>query len=55
VDLMMAVSAALILTVGLTGWGARASLVAMVVLLLAPVGAGLTVWARNADSAPELG
>jgi low temperature requirement protein LtrA len=55
VDLMMAVSAALILAVGLTGWGARASLVAMVVLLLAPVGAGLTVWARNADPAPELG
>jgi multisubunit Na+/H+ antiporter MnhG subunit len=51
----MAVSAALIVAVGLTGWGAKAILGAMVVLLLVPVGAGLTVWARRANPAPELG
>jgi low temperature requirement protein LtrA len=56
VNLTMAVSAALILAVGLTGWGARASLGAMVVLLLVPVWAGLTVWARGAAaSMPEPG
>jgi hypothetical protein len=55
VNLTMPVSAALIVAVGLTGWGAKASLGAMAVLLLVPVGAGLTVWARREDPAPEPG
>jgi hypothetical protein len=40
------VSAVLIVAVGLSGWGAKATLLAMVVLLLFPVYAGLKVWAR---------
>ena len=42
-------SAALILGVGLTGWGAKGSLTAMVVLLLAPVVTGLTVWLKHTE------
>jgi hypothetical protein len=37
----------LILAVGLSGWGAKASLSAMVALLLVPIVAGLRVWART--------
>jgi low temperature requirement protein LtrA len=48
-EVAMLGSALLSLGVGLTGWGAKASLSAMVVLLLAPVGAGLTVWLRHTD------
>ena len=43
-------SGVLSLAVGLTDWGAKASLTAMVVLLLAPVGAGLYVWIRFTDA-----
>jgi len=39
-------SVALIMGVGLTSWDAKASLIAMVALLLLPVIAGLRVWAR---------
>jgi len=39
-------SAALILVVGLTSWGAKSTLIAMVALLLFPVWAALRVWAR---------
>jgi low temperature requirement protein LtrA len=42
-------SVVLSLGVGLTDWGAKASLTALVLLLLAPVGAGLIVWLRNTD------
>jgi low temperature requirement protein LtrA len=45
----MLVSAALTLGVGLTDWGAKASLTAMVLLLLLPVAAGLLVWLRRTD------
>jgi hypothetical protein len=43
------VTALLILVVGLTGWGAKASLTSMVTLLLAPVAAGLVVWLKHSD------
>jgi low temperature requirement protein LtrA len=43
-------SVALSLGVGLTDWGAKGSLTALVVLLLAPVGASLVVWLRHTDS-----
>jgi low temperature requirement protein LtrA len=43
-------SVALSLGVGLTDWGAKASLTALVVLLLAPVGASLVVWLRHTDA-----
>lgn len=46
---VMLVSILLSLGVGLTDWGAKASLTAMVVLLLAPVAAGLVVWLRHTD------
>jgi hypothetical protein len=42
-------SAVLSLGVGLTDWGAKASLTALVVLLLAPVAAGLVLWLRHTD------
>jgi low temperature requirement protein LtrA len=47
VDLVMLISAVLVIGVGLTGWGAKASLLAMVVLLLIPVGMGMWVWRRS--------
>ena len=37
------------LGVGLTDWGAKASLTSMVVLLLVPVAFGLVVWLRHTD------
>jgi low temperature requirement protein LtrA len=40
------ISVVLILAVGLTAWGAKATLLAMAALLLFPVYAGLKVWAR---------
>jgi low temperature requirement protein LtrA len=43
------VSAALILGVGLTDWDAKGSLTAMVVLLLAPIVTGLTVWLKHTE------
>jgi hypothetical protein len=39
-------SVVLIVGVGLTGWGAKGSLVTMVALLLLPVFSGMRVWAR---------
>src|SRR5262245_16709247 len=41
--------ALLTLGVGLTDWGAKGSLTAMVVLLLAPVAAGVIVWLKHAE------
>jgi low temperature requirement protein LtrA len=43
------VSAVLILGVGATTWDAKATMLAMVVLLLYPIYAGLRVWARVGD------
>jgi low temperature requirement protein LtrA len=47
VDLVMAIAVVLILLVGATDWSAKTSLEAMVVLLLAPVVAGIVVWQRH--------
>jgi low temperature requirement protein LtrA len=49
VEAAMLVSGVLILGVGLTDWGAKASITAMVVLLLAPVVAGLAVWLKRPE------
>ena len=49
VDALLLASVALFLGVGLTGWGAKASLTAMVVLLLAPVAAGMVVWLKHTE------
>jgi low temperature requirement protein LtrA len=46
------ISGLLSLVVGLTGWGAKMSLSAMVVLLSAPVATGLIVWLKHTD--PEI-
>jgi len=48
-ELVLLGSAVLSLGVGLTDWGAKPSLGAMVVLLLAPVAAGLIVWLRRTE------
>jgi low temperature requirement protein LtrA len=48
-DRALLVSALLIGAVGLTEWGAKTSLLAMVILLLLPAYAGLRVWARAAS------
>ncbi len=44
-------SALLILAVGLTDWGAKGTLAAMVLLLGLPIATGLTVWLRRTDAA----
>jgi low temperature requirement protein LtrA len=49
VDVVLAVCAALILGVGLTGWGAKGSLGAMVALLLAPIAVGVVVWLKHTE------
>jgi len=49
-EMALLVCAFLCLAVGLTGWGAAASLTSMGVLLLAPVTTGLLVWAKHTDS-----
>lgn len=43
------ISALLSPAIGLTAWGAKASLTAMGVLLLAPVATGLLVWLKHTD------
>ena len=50
----MVISAALMLVVGLTGWGAKLTLVALVILLLAPILVGTIVYFRHADDVPIL-
>jgi low temperature requirement protein LtrA len=47
VDVVLVACAGLCLLVGLTDWGAKGSLGAMVVLLLAPVAFGVVVWLRH--------
>jgi low temperature requirement protein LtrA len=55
VDLVMLVSAVLVISVGLTGWGAKASLTAMVILLLFPVAMGMWVWRKgDGNASPRL-
>jgi len=49
-EVALLVCAFLYLAVGLTSWGAAASLTSMGVLLLAPVTTGLLVWAKHTDS-----
>ena len=49
-DLALVASSALALAVGLTGWGAKGTLLALVVLLLAPVAVGISVWLKRADA-----
>jgi hypothetical protein len=44
-------SAALIFVVGLTDWGAKGTLGAMVLLLGLPIATGLAVWLRRTDAA----
>jgi low temperature requirement protein LtrA len=44
--------AVLCLGVGLTDWGAKATLTAMAVLLLAPVVVGIMVWVKRSEPAP---
>jgi low temperature requirement protein LtrA len=44
-------SALLILAVGLTDWGAKGTLAAMVLLLSLPIATGLAVWLRQTDAA----
>ena len=46
----LTISAALITAVGLTDWGAKGTLVAMVVLLAFPIAAGLSVWLRQTNT-----
>ena len=48
-EIALPLSALLCLGVGLTDWGAKASLTAMVVLLLAPVAAGMVVWLKHPE------
>jgi low temperature requirement protein LtrA len=48
-EVALVVSAVLSLAVGLTDWGAKASLAAMVLLLLAPVVTGILVWVKRGD------
>jgi len=43
-------SAVLILAVGLTDWGAKGTLAAMVLLLGFPIATGLAVWLRQTDA-----
>lgn len=47
--LFIGIAGLLSLAVGLTDWGAKASLTAMVVLLLAPIASGIYVWLRYTD------
>ena len=48
------VSAGLCLAIGLTVWSAKATLAAMGVLLLVPVGTAILVWAKH-PTLPEIG
>ena len=48
-EVALPLCALLTLGVGLTDWGAKGSLTAMVVLLLAPVAAGVIVWLKHRE------
>ena len=49
----MILSAALMVAVGMTAWGAKATLGSLVLLLLAPIMVGLMVWLRQTDPDPH--
>jgi low temperature requirement protein LtrA len=49
----MILSAALMIAVGMTGWGAKETLGSLVLLLLAPIMVGLLVWLRQTDPDPH--
>jgi low temperature requirement protein LtrA len=49
VDVVLIVCAVLCLAVGLTDWGAKGSLTALVLLLLAPIAVGILVWLKHAE------
>jgi low temperature requirement protein LtrA len=49
VDVVLVSSAVLSLGVGLTPWGAKGSLGAMVVLLLAPIAVGVVAWLKHTE------
>lgn len=51
-ELTMILSAVLMLGVGLTEWGAKPTLMSLVLLLLAPIMVGLVVWLRHTDPQP---
>jgi low temperature requirement protein LtrA len=48
-QVFLTLSGLLCLGVGLTGWGAKATLGAMVILLVAPIASGIYAWLRYAD------
>jgi hypothetical protein len=47
--LALGATAVLIWSVGLTGWGAKGTLTAMVLLLGIPIATGLTIWRRQPE------
>jgi low temperature requirement protein LtrA len=47
----LAGSAMLILSIGVTGWGAKGTLAAMVLLLGLPIAAGIAVWLKGTNAA----
>jgi low temperature requirement protein LtrA len=49
VDVVLLACAVLCLGVGLTDWGAKGSLTALVLLLLAPIAVGLVVWLKHTE------
>ena len=49
VDVVLIVCALLCLGVGLTDWGAKGTLTAMVLLLLAPIAVGILVWLKHTE------
>jgi low temperature requirement protein LtrA len=49
VDVVLIVCAVLCLGVGLTDWGAKGSLTALVLLLLAPIAVGILVWLKHTE------
>jgi low temperature requirement protein LtrA len=49
VDVVLVVCAVLCLGVGLTDWGAKGSLTAMALLLLAPIAVGILVWLKHTE------
>ena len=49
VDVVLIVCAVLCLGVGLTDWGAKGSLTALVLLLLAPIAVGILVWLKHGE------
>ena len=50
----MILSAAFMVAVGVTDWGAKATIGGLVLLLLAPIMVGIVVWLRHTDPEPGL-